>query len=90
MPGIRAALQAPAKVKFDVVQVKPRLSAEEQERNKRRARDLYLVAVEDLGGGDVQGAVMHLQLAIAYDDDTSLYQDLLGQLRKRQQGNGDG
>jgi hypothetical protein len=86
----RPALFAPGAVRFVVEEApaRPRhdaLSADEVARNRLRARELYLVAIDDLGDGDANGAVMHLQLAIAYDDQTPLYQDLLEQIAKKQQ-----
>ncbi len=85
----RPAITAPQAVRFVVAEApaRPRhesLSAEEKARNRVRARDLYLVAMDDLGDGDKQGAIVHLELAIAYDDETSLYLDLLGQLKEAQ------
>ncbi len=84
---LRPAIVAPQAVRFVVADApaRPRhdaLSAEEKLRNRTRARELYLVAMDDLGARDPQGAIVHLELAIAYDDETSLYLDLLEQLKK--------
>lgn len=86
--SLRPAIIAPNAVRFVVAEApaRPRheaLSTEERARNKLRARDLYLVAMDDLGDGDPAGAVVHLELALAYDDETSLYGDLLSQLKKK-------
>ncbi len=83
----RPALQAPRAVRFIVsaAPARPRhesLSAEDQARNRLRAHDLYLVAMDDLGGRDPEGAIVHLELAVAYDEETTLYADLLDQLKK--------
>lgn len=83
----RPSLQAPDAVRFVVAEApaRPRkaaLSAEDIERNKARAHDLYLVALDDIACRDHDSAVVHLQLALAYDDDTSLYGDLLAQIEK--------
>ncbi len=84
----RPALVAPRAVRVVVedAPARPRhgaLSAGEAARSRLRARDLYLVALDDLGNGETRSAMGHLQLAIAYDDETELYQELLGQLTKR-------
>ncbi len=84
----RPAITAPGAVRFVVAEApaRPRhdaLSSADKARNKIRARDLYLVAMDDLGDGDPSGAIVHLELALAYDDETSLYGDLLSQLRKK-------
>jgi hypothetical protein len=86
----RPALFAPRAVRVVIEDspARPRhdaISAEDAARNRLRARDLYLVALDDLGDGDTRGAMAHLQLAIAYDDQTELYQDLLSQLTRRLQ-----
>lgn len=84
----RPAITAPNAVRFVVADApaRPRhesLSDEDRARNKVRARELYLVAMDDLGDGDAAGAVVHLELALAYDDETSLYGDLVEQLKKK-------
>ncbi|MDP2344475.1 MAG: hypothetical protein Q8O67_26205 [Deltaproteobacteria bacterium] len=86
--SLRPAIVAPQAVRFIVsaAPARPRheaLSAEEKARNCLRAHDLYLVAMDDLGDGDPEGALVHLELAIAYDDETALYRDLLEQLKKK-------
>jgi hypothetical protein len=83
----RPSLQAPDAVRFVVAEApaRPRkaaLTAEDLERNKARAHDLYLVALDDIACRDHDSAVVHLQLALAYDDETSLYGDLLAQIEK--------
>jgi hypothetical protein len=57
----------------------------EFQRNRRRARELYLIALDDLGEGDARSAIGHLQLAVAYDDGADVYRDLLAQLLRNQQ-----
>jgi hypothetical protein len=86
----RPALRAPAAVRFVVEEApaRPRhdaLSPADLARNLLRARELYLVAMDDLGDGDVGSAIGHLQLAVAYDDRTPLYHDLLAQLTRKLQ-----
>ena len=85
---VRLSLEAPDAVRF-VVELAPArvvpLTAAETARNLARAHDLYLVALDEIACKDVDSAVMHLQLALAYDEDTSLYSDLLSQLEKKQQ-----
>ncbi len=86
----RPALRAPAAVRFVVedAPARPRhdaLSPADLARNLLRARELYLVAMDDLGDGDVGSAIGHLQLAVAYDDRTALYHDLLAQLTRKLQ-----
>ncbi len=83
----RPSLDAPDAVRFVVAEApaRPRkaaLTAEDLERNKARAHDLYLVALDDIACRDHDSAVVHLQLALAYDDETSLYGDLLAQIEK--------
>ena len=84
----RPSLEAPSAVRFVVAEApaRPRhaaLSAEEDARNKLRARDLYLIALDDIGHQDTEGAIVHLQLAVAYDDETPVYIDLLRQLERK-------
>jgi len=69
--------EAPARPRHEA------LSADERERNGRRAHELYLVALDDVGDGDLGGAIGHLQLAVAYDDQTDVYRELLAQLSRR-------
>lgn len=81
----RPSLEAPSAVRFVVAEApaRPRkeaLSAREIARNRLRARDLYLIALDDIAGKDARSAMVHLQLALAYDDETPLYHDLLAQL----------
>jgi hypothetical protein len=81
----RPSLEAPSAVRFVVAEApaRPRkeaLSAGEIARNRLRARDLYLIALDDIAGKDARSAMVHLQLALAYDDETPLYHDLLAQL----------
>lgn len=85
---VRPSLEAPDAVRFVVAQaptVMAPLTAEEIARNHARAHDLYLVALDDIACKDAESAIVHLQLALAYDEDTSLYGDLLAQLEKKQQ-----
>ncbi|HEY1098201.1 MAG TPA: hypothetical protein VGF99_04705, partial [Myxococcota bacterium] len=92
----RSSLEAPSGVRFIgetaatmtkpvSTPPKPVLSADEIARNQQRAHDLYLVALDDIACKDADSAIVHLQLALAYDEDTSLYGDLLAQLEKQQQ-----
>lgn len=77
--AVRVVIEdAPARTRFEA------LSPEDAARSRLRARELYLVALDDLGVGDTRSAVGHLQLAVAYDDETELYRDLLAQLAKKQ------
>jgi len=80
----RLSLEAPEDIRFVVApaRVAP-LSADEIARNQGRAHDLYLVALDEIACRDADSAIMHLQLALAYDEDTSLYGDLLAQLEKK-------
>jgi hypothetical protein len=85
---IRPSLQAPSAVRFFVAEApaRPRrgaLSAAELERSRARAHELYLVALDDIACRDVRSAVVHLELALAYDDESPLYHDLLGQLQRK-------
>jgi hypothetical protein len=85
---LRPALLAPDAIRFVVAEApaRPRheaLTAEEAARNRRRARELYLVALDDVGDGDMRGAIAHLQLAVAYDDQTDVYRELLDQLMRK-------
>lgn len=85
---VRPSLEAPDAVRFVVAHapaVVAPLTAEEIARNQARAHDLYLVALDDIACKDAESAIVHLQLALAYDEDTSLYGDLLAQLEKKQQ-----
>ena len=87
--SLRPSLFAPTAVQFVVASApsRPRvaeLSDEEIARNHQRAHDLYLVALDDIACKDTDSAIVHLQLALAYDDDTSLYGDLLAQLERKQ------
>ena len=52
------------------------------EEARARGRKLYLSAIDELTRGDRVGAVGHLELAIQYDKDVRLYQDLLQQVAK--------
>lgn len=74
----RPALSAGKAVTPVIVKIpsRPKVSVEARE----RARRLYLEAVEKLGKGDRTAAVLHLKLAIDYDDGIPLYRDLLSQL----------
>lgn len=74
----RPALSAGKAVTPVIVKIpsRPKVSVEARE----RARRLYLDAVEKLGKGDRTAAVLHLKLAIDYDDGIPLYRDLLSQL----------
>jgi hypothetical protein len=85
---IRPSLQAPSAVRFFVAEApaRPRraaLSTAELERSRARAHELYLVALDDIACRDVRSAVVHLELALAYDDESPLYHDLLGQLQRK-------
>ena len=85
---MRPSLQAPSAVRFVVAEApaRPRkaaLRADEIARNRARAHDLYLVALDDIACRDPQSAVVHLELALAYDDETPLYHDLLSQLQRK-------
>ncbi len=85
---MRPSLQAPSAVRFVVADApaRPRkaaLRADELARNRARAHDLYLVALDDIACRDPQSAVVHLELALAYDDETPLYHDLLCQLQRK-------
>jgi hypothetical protein len=85
---IRPSLQAPSAVRFFVAEApaRPRraaLSTAELERCRARAHELYLVALDDIACRDVRSAVVHLELALAYDDESPLYHDLLGQLQRK-------
>lgn len=85
---IRPSLQAPSAVRFFVAEApaRPRraaLSSAELERSRARAHELYLVALDDIACRDVRSAVVHLELALAYDDESPLYHDLLGQLQRK-------
>jgi hypothetical protein len=85
---MRPSLQAPSAVRFVVAEApaRPRkaaLRADEVVRNRARAHDLYLVALDDIACRDTQSAVVHLELALAYDDETPLYHDLLSQLQRK-------
>jgi hypothetical protein len=84
----RPSLEAPSAVRFVVAEApaRPRkeaLSPREMARNRLRARDLYLIALDDIAGKDARSAMVHLQLALAYDDETPLYHDLLAQLGRK-------
>lgn len=74
----RPALLAGKAVTPVIVKIpsRPKVSMESRE----RARRLYLEAVEKLAKGDRTAAVLHLKLAIDYDDGIPLYRDLLAQL----------
>jgi 3-dehydroquinate dehydratase len=39
--------------------------------------------LDDIAGKDARSAMVHLQLALAYDDETPLYHDLLAQLGRK-------
>jgi hypothetical protein len=85
---MRPSLEAPSAVRFIVAEApaRPRkaaLSSDELERNRARAHDLYLVALDDIACRDAQSAIVHLELALAYDDETPLYHDLLAQLQRK-------
>lgn len=85
---MRPSLEAPAAVRFIVAEApaRPRraaLSSNELERNRARAHDLYLVALDDIACRDAHSAIVHLELALAYDDETPLYHDLLSQLQRK-------
>lgn len=85
---VRPAPLASQAVRFSVsnAPARPRhatLTAEQETRNKSRARVLYLVALDDLGNSDPDGAMVHLELAIAFDDSSPLYVDLLQQLKDK-------
>ncbi len=85
---VRLSLEAPDAVRFVIAQAPARVvppTAEEIARNQGRAHDLYLVALDDIACRDAESAIVHLQLALAYDDDTSLYGDLLAQLERNAQ-----
>ena len=86
--GMRPSLEAPLAVRFVVAEApaRPRkeaLNSKEIARNRLRARDLYLIALDDIACKDAHSAVVHLQLALAYDDETPLYLDLLSQLERQ-------
>lgn len=74
----RPALSAGKAVTPVIVKIpsRPKVSLEARE----RARRLYLEAIDKLGTGDRTAAVLHLRLAIDYDDGIPLYRDLLSQL----------
>jgi hypothetical protein len=85
---IRPSLEAPSAVRFFIAEApaRPRKSAltsAERERSRTRAHELYLVALDDIACRDVRSAVVHLELALAYDDESPLYHDLLGQLQRK-------
>jgi hypothetical protein len=85
---MRPSLEAPSAVRFIVAEApaRPRrdaLSSDELERSRARAHDLYLVALDDIACRDTQSAIVHLELALAYDDETPLYHDLLAQLQRK-------
>jgi hypothetical protein len=85
---VRPALIAPQAIRFVVADRPARarpeaLSPEESARNRQRAHELYLIALDDVGDGDVAGAIGHLQLAVAYDDQTDVYRELLEQLSRK-------
>ena len=74
---VRPPLPAPQAVR-SVVAVVPTA-----DQGRTRARELYLVATNELAAGRVDGAIVHLQLALAYDADNRLYRDLLAQTEER-------
>jgi hypothetical protein len=85
---LRPSLEAPSAVRFIVAEApaRPRrdaLTSDDIERCRARAHDLYLVALDDIACRDIQSAIVHLELAIAYDDATPLYHDLLVQLQRK-------
>lgn len=85
---IRPRLEAPSAVRFIIAEApaRPRkaaLSKTELERNRARAHDLYLIALDDIACRDPQSAIVHLELALAYDDETPLYHDLLAQVQRK-------
>lgn len=83
-PATRPALSARKAVTPVIVKIpsRPKVSLEARE----RARRLYLEAIEKLGTGDRTAAVLHLRLAIDYDDGIPLYRDLLSQLEAHTKG----
>jgi hypothetical protein len=88
VPPARPSLEAPSAVRFVVAEApaRPRrdaLSPRELERARTRAHDLYLIALDDLACKDAASAVVHLELALAYDDTQPLYHDLLTQLLRQ-------
>jgi len=87
-PPARLSLEAPSAVRFVVAEApaRPRheaLSPKELARARARAHDLYLIALDDLACKDVASAIVHLELALAYDDKQPLYHDLLAQLQRQ-------
>ncbi len=85
---LRPSLEAPAAVRFVVAEApaRPRhesLTEAERQRNRARAHDLYLIALDDIACRDPHSAIVHLELALAYDDETPLYLDLLLQLNRQ-------
>jgi hypothetical protein len=85
---LKPSLEAPAAVRFVVAEApaRPRhqaLTDAERQRNRARAHDLYLIALDDIACRDPHSAVVHLELALAYDDETPLYLDLLLQLNRQ-------
>ncbi len=61
---------------------KPRAAPAPGEAQKK-AHELYLAALDDMAGGNVASALIHLKLAGAYDPKNGVVSDLIKQLEKK-------
>lgn len=50
---------------------------------QRKANELYVAALEDMGRGEHQAALVHLKLAVAYDPTSTTYKELTAQIERK-------